>query len=43
MEIRKIEGIIISEKDYSETSKILNIITKEYGIISDCKGCKSQK
>lgn len=44
MEIRKIEGIIISEKDYSETSKILNIITKEYGIIGViAKGCKSLK
>lgn len=44
MEIKKIEGIIISEKDYSETSKILNIITKDYGIISAiAKGCKSLK
>ena len=42
MEIKKIEGIIISEKDYSETSKILNIITKDYRIISAiAKGCES--
>lgn len=42
--IEKIEGIIISEKDYSETSKILNIITKNHGIIGViAKGCKSLK
>lgn len=42
--IEKIEGIIISERDYSETSKILNVITKEYGIIGVmAKGCKSLK
>lgn len=44
MEIKKIEGIIISEKDYSETSKILNILTRDYGIIGViAKGCKSLK
>lgn len=30
----KIEGIIIREKAYSETSKIIDVITKEHGIIS---------
>jgi len=31
--IKKIEGIIISEVDYKESSKIINVFTKEYGII----------
>ncbi len=31
--LKKIEGIIVSEVDYKESSKILNIYTKEYGII----------
>ncbi len=40
----KIEGIILSSQDYGETSKILNIITKEYGIIGViAKGCKTMK
>ena len=29
-----IEGIVLNETNYSETSKILNILTKEYGYIS---------
>ena len=29
----KIEGIIISEKNYGESSKIINILTRDYGII----------
>jgi len=42
--LEKVEGIIISEKSYSETSKIINIITKEYGIISVlAKGAKTLK
>lgn len=44
MEIKTIEGIIISEKSYGETSKILNVITKEYGTISFlAKGAKRLK
>lgn len=31
--IRKIEGIVISEVDYKESSKIINVLTPEYGII----------
>jgi len=31
--IKKIEGIIISEVDYKESSKIINILTPEYGIL----------
>lgn len=42
--IKKIEGIIINERDYSESSKILNVLTKEYGIIGViAKGCRSMK
>lgn len=42
--IEKVEGIILSVQDYGETSKILNIITKKYGIIGVmAKGCKSIK
>ena len=29
-----VEGIVLNETNYSETSKILNILTKEYGLIS---------
>lgn len=39
-----VEGIIVNEKSYSETSKIIDIITKEYGYISVlAKGAKSIK
>ena len=39
-----VEGIIISSKDYQDTSKIIDIFTKEYGIIGViAKGCKSLK
>ena len=31
--IKKIEGIVVSEVDYKESSKIINIYTKEEGII----------
>lgn len=43
-EIKKIEGIIISDTNYSESSKILNILTKDYGIIGVMsKGCRKVK
>lgn len=32
--IQTVEGIVLNETNYSETSKILNILTKEYGYIS---------
>ena len=32
LEIIEVEGIIIDEKPYGETSKILNIITKDKNI-----------
>ena len=42
--IEKVEGIIINEKDYSESSKIIDIFTKEHGIISViAKGVKRIK
>ena len=42
--IQTIEGIIISEKSYSETSKLINVITKEYGTITLlAKGAKTLK
>ena len=42
--IEQIEGIIVSEKNYGDTSKILDILTKEHGIIGViAKGCKTMK
>lgn len=42
--LTQVEGIVLSETSYSESSKILNIITKEYGVIGVLsKGCKSLK
>lgn len=42
--IINIEGIVLNSKDYSDTSKILDIFTKEYGVIGVlAKGCKSLK
>ena len=42
--IEKVEGIVINEKAYGETSKIINVITKEYGIIEIiAKGARTLK
>ena len=42
--LESIEGIIISEKSYSETSKLITLITKEYGVINLlAKGAKTIK
>ena len=42
--IVEVEGFIFSEVPYGETSKIINIFTKEYGVIGVmCKGAKSLK
>lgn len=39
-----VEGIIINVKNYGDTSKIIDILTKEYGVIGViAKGCKSIK
>ena len=44
MEIIKVEGLVLKETNYSESSKILQIITDKYGIISVMsKGCRSIK
>ena len=40
----KTKGIVISETNYSETSKILNILTEDYGLIGVIsKGCRNIK
>ena len=40
----KLKGIVLSEIPYSETSKILNVLTDEYGMIGIIsKGCKNLK
>lgn len=44
MQLKKFEGFIVDEKSYKETSKVLNIITKDglkIGVVS--KGCKKMK
>lgn len=44
MKIEKVEGVVISERDYGETSKLINIITKEHGLISViAKGARKMK
>ena len=44
MEKLKIKGIVISETNFKESSKILNIMTEEKGIIGVIsRGCKSLK
>lgn len=44
MEIVKTEGIVVGETNYSESSKILRVLTKEYGLISVMsKGCRNIK
>lgn len=42
--IEQVEGIVISEKAYGETSKIINVLTKDRGVISImAKGAKTMK
>ena len=44
MKLEEVEGIVASETSYGETSKIINIITKEKGLIGVIvKGCKNIK
>lgn len=44
MKIECLEGIILSETNYSESSKILNVLTKEHGLIGIMsKGCRNLK
>ncbi len=42
--MNEIEGIIVSETSYGETSKIINVLTRDHGIIGImCKGAKTVK
>lgn len=44
MKLISVEGFVVSTTDYQEKSKIINIFTKEYGIIGCMsKGCKNLK
>ena len=44
MKIESFEGIILSETNYSESSKILNVLTDKYGLIGIMsKGCRNIK
>lgn len=44
MKIEEFEGIILSETNYSESSKILNVLTDKYGLIGIMsKGCRNMK
>ena len=44
MKIEKVKGIIIKDINYKESSKVLHILTKEYGMIGIIsKGCRSIK
>lgn len=42
--LEKVEGIVLRERDYGESSKILDLLTKEHGIISVlARGSKKPK
>ena len=42
--ITEVEGLIVKETPYGDTSKIIQVLTRDYGIISImCKGAKSMK
>ena len=42
--LEKIEGIVVSETSYGESSKIINILTLDYGIVGImAKGAKKVK
>lgn len=44
MKIESIEGIVLSETNYSESSKILNVLTEKHGLIGIMsKGCRNMK
>lgn len=44
LKIDSFEGIILSETNYSESSKILNVLTDKYGLIGIIsKGCRNMK
>ena len=36
----EVDGFVLSEIPYGESSKIINVLTREYGVIGImCKGC----
>lgn len=40
----EVDGFVLSETPYGETSRIINVLTKDYGVIGImCKGAKSLK
>ena len=44
LKIESLDGIVLSETNYSESSKILNVLTKEHGLIGVMsKGCRNMK
>ena len=44
MKIVDTKGIILKEVNYSDSSKILKVLTEEYGLISILsKGCRNLK
>ena len=44
MKIVDVKGLVLSEMNYSDSSKILNVLTKEYGCIGILsKGCRNLK
>lgn len=44
MKIESFNGLVLSETNYGESSKILNVLTKEYGLIGIMsKGCRNVK
>lgn len=44
MKIESIDGIVLSETNYSESSKILNVFTREHGLLGVMsKGCRNIK
>lgn len=44
MKIESFEGIVLGETNYSESSKILNVLTSEHGLIGIMsKGCRNVK
>ena len=40
----EVDGFVLSEIPYGESSKIINVLTRDYGVIGImCKGAKSLK
>ena len=44
MKIVDVKGLVLNETNYSDSSKILNVLTREYGLIGIIsKGCRNLK